>query len=100
MDILALLQPINGCFYVNQTVVTNASHLALVVVIVSLSLMSKFRQSDPDFSGLDLKDYYRGYKYASEMIKILPQKPDAILDEQLFQKIATLGRIHVTKSPV
>ena len=69
------------------------------MVNVSLLLMSKFRQSDPDFNVLDLKAYYRGYKYTSEMIKILPQKPDAILVEQLSQKIATLVSIHVPKSP-
>jgi putative transposase len=85
---------------INQTAVTNASHLALFMVNVSQLLMSKFRQSDPDFSVLDLKAYYRGCKYASEMIKMLPQKPDAILVEQLFQKIAALGSIHASKLPV
>jgi len=34
------------------------------------------------------------------MLKILPQKPDDILIAQLFQKIATLGNIHIAKSPV
>jgi hypothetical protein len=34
------------------------------------------------------------------MLKILPQKPDDILVAQLFRKIATLGSIHVAKSPV
>jgi putative transposase len=85
---------------VNQTAVTNASHLALFMVNVSQLLMCNFRQSDPDFSVLDLKTYFRGCKYASEMIKRLPQKPDAILVERLFQKIATLGSIHASKSPV
>jgi putative transposase len=67
---------------------------------VSQLLMSKFRQSDPDFSVLDLKAYFRGCKYATELIKILPQKPNAIFVSQLFQRIATLGSIHNAKLPV
>jgi putative transposase len=85
---------------VNQTTVTNAANLSLFMVNLSQVLMCDFRQTDPDISVLDLKSYYRGCKYATEMLKILPQKPDDILVAQLFQKIATLGRIHVTKSPV
>jgi hypothetical protein len=33
-------------------------------------------------------------------VKNTSQKPDDILIAQLFQNIATLGSIHVTKSPV
>lgn len=85
---------------VKQTAVTNAANLSLFMVNLSQVLMCDFRQTDPDFGVLDLKSYYRGCKYASEMLKILPQKPDDILVAQLFQRIATLGSIHVTKSPV
>lgn len=85
---------------VNQTTVTNAANLSLFMVNLSQVLMCDFRQIDPDFGVLDLKSYYRGCKYASEMLKILPQKPDDILVAQLFQKIATLGSIHVAKSSI
>lgn len=85
---------------INQTAVTNATNLSLFMVNVSQLLLCKFRQSDPDFSVLDLKAYYRGCKYATELIKILPEKPDAIIVSQFFQKIATLGGIHMAKSPV
>ena len=85
---------------VNQTAVTNAANLSLFMVNLSQVLMCDFRQTDPNFGVLDLKSYYRGYKYASEMLKILPQKPDDILVAQLFQKIATLGSIHVAKLPI
>ncbi len=85
---------------VSQTAVTNAAQLSLFMVNVSHLLMSKFRQSDPDFSVLDLKAYFRGCKYATELIKMLPQKPDAIFVSQLLQKIATLGSIHTAKLPV
>ena len=57
---------------VNQTAVTNAAHLSLFMVNVSHLLMRDFRQSNPEFSVLNLKAYFRGYKYASEMIKMLP----------------------------
>jgi putative transposase len=85
---------------VNQTTVTNAANLSLFMVNVSQLLMRKFRQSDPDFGVLDLKAYFRGCKYATEMIKMLPQKPNAIFVSQLFQKIATLGSIHSVMPPV
>lgn len=85
---------------VNQTAVTNAANLSLFMVNLSQLLMCDFRQTDPNFGVLDLKSYYRGHKYASEMLKMLPQKPDDILIAQLFHKVATLGSIHVAKSPV
>jgi hypothetical protein len=84
---------------VNQTAVTNAANLSLFMVNLSQVLMCDFRQTDPNFGVLDLKSCYRGWKYATEMLKILPQKPDDILIAQLFQNIATLGSIHVVKSP-
>jgi len=49
---------------------------------------------------LDLKSYYRGCRYAAELLKILPQKPDDILVAQLFRNVATLGSIHAPKTPV
>jgi hypothetical protein len=85
---------------VNQVAVTNAANLSLLMVNLSQLLMCDFRQTDPDFGILDLKSYYRGCKYATEMLKILPQKPDDILVAQLFRNMATLGSIHVAKSPV
>lgn len=84
---------------VNQTAVTNAANLSLFMVNLSQVLMGEFRQTDFHFGVLDLKSYYRGCKYAAEMLKILPQKPDDILIAQLFQKIATLGSIHAPKLP-
>ena len=85
---------------VTQTAVTNAANLSLFMVDVSQVLMCKYRQEDPDFSILDLKAYYRGYRYVTETIKMLPQKPDDNLVAQLFHKVAALGRIHPAKMPV
>jgi len=52
-----------------------------------------------DFSVLDLKSYYRGRRYASEIINMLPQKPDAILLADIFQQNARLGAIHPVFQP-
>jgi hypothetical protein len=85
---------------VTQTAVTNAANLALFMVNVSQVLMCQYRQEDPNFSILDLKAYYRGYRYVTETIQMLPQKPDENLVSQLFHKVAALGRIHPVKVPV
>jgi putative transposase len=85
---------------VTPTAVTNAANLSLLMVNVSQVLMCDFRQTDPDFGVLDLKSYYRGCRYATELLKILPEKPDDILVAQLFRNLAALGSIHVPKSPV
>jgi len=85
---------------ISQTAVTNAANLSLFMVNVSQVLMCKYRQDDPNFSILDLKAYYRGYRYVTETIKMLPQKPDDDLVSQLFRKVVALGRIHPARMPV
>jgi putative transposase len=85
---------------VTPTAVTNAANLALFMVDVSQVLMCQYRQDDPIFSVLDLKAYYRGYRYVTETIQMLPQKPDDNLVSQLFHKVAALGRIHPVNVPV
>lgn len=85
---------------VNQTAVTNAANLSLFMVDISQLLMCRYRKDDPNFSILDLKAYYRGYRYVIETIKILPHLPDENLVSQLFQKVTALGRIHPAKTPV
>jgi hypothetical protein len=85
---------------VNSTAVTNAANLSLFMVNLSQVLMCDFRKDNPDFGVLDLKSYYRGCRYATELLKILPKKPDDIFVAQLFYNVATLGSIHASKSPV
>ena len=82
-----------------KTAVTNAANLSLFMVNFSHALLQPFREHNPDYSVLDLKSRYRGYRYASETIKMLPQKPDAILLADIFQQIARLGAIHTTFQP-
>lgn len=85
---------------VTPTAVTNAANLSLLMVNVSQVLMCDFRQTNPDFGVLDLKSYYRGCKYTTELLKILPEKPDDIFIAQLFRKVTALGSIHAAKTPV
>jgi len=79
---------------ITERAVTNAANLSLFMVNVEYRLRRDFRQRDPDFSVLDLKAYCRGYKYVTETIKMLPQKPDENLVAEIFRHVARLGRIH------
>jgi len=79
---------------IKETAVTHAANLSFFMVNVSYALLQPFQQQNPDYSILDLKSRYRGYRYATETIKMLPQKPDAILLADIFQQIARLGAIH------
>src|SRR5215211_819115 len=80
--------------------VTNAANLSFFMVNFSSSLLHRFRVTNPEFSVLDLKSHYRGYRYVSETIKLLPQKPDGILLTEIFEQIARLGMIHPSLEPV
>lgn len=84
---------------VSQTAVTNAANLAFFMVSFSYALLQPCRQQNPDYGILDLKSCYRGYRYASETIKLLPEKPDPILLATIFQQIARLGAIHPALQP-
>jgi putative transposase len=85
---------------VKQEAVTNAAHLSFFMVNFSSVLLRRYRENNPAFSVLDLKSHYRGYRYASETIKLLPQKPDGILLAEIFEQIARLGMVHRTFQPV
>jgi hypothetical protein len=83
---------------VTPTAVTNAANLSLFMVDVSQVLMCDDRSEDPNWSVLDLKARYRGYRYVLETIKMLPPPTDPNLVAQLFQAAAALGRIHPAKT--
>jgi putative transposase len=76
---------------VKETAVTNAATLSFFMVNFSYILLQPFRQTCPEYSVLDLKSHFRGCRYAAETIKMLAQKPDAILLADIFQQIARLG---------
>ena len=83
---------------VKETAVTNAVNLSFFMVNFSYALLQPFRQQNPDYSFLDLKSHYRGCRYVCETIKLLPQKPDAILLADI-PHIARLGAIHPGSLP-
>lgn len=84
---------------VKETAVTNAANLSFFMVNFSYALLQPFRQQNLEYSILDLKSHYHGCRYAIETIKMLPQKPDAILLADIFQQIARLGAIHPVFQP-
>jgi len=84
---------------IKEVPVTNAINLSLFMVNLSQVLLRQFRQTHPDSGILDLKAYFRAAKYFEETIKMLPQKPEPFLLEQIFGQLATLGCIHAVNVP-
>jgi hypothetical protein len=84
----------------SQTAVTNAANLALFLVLVSKVLLCHFRTTHPDFGILDLKAHYRSFRYLSETIKLLPQRPDDVSFAAIFRKLLTLGSIHPSPASI
>ena len=84
---------------VKEIAVTNAANLSFFMANFSYALLQPFRSHNPEYSILDLKSHYRGCRYAFETIKMLPEKPDAILLADIFQQIARLGAIHSVFQP-
>ena len=81
---------------VTPTGVTNAANLSLFMVNVAYRLRAEIHPGDPDYSVLDLKADWRGYKYVEETIKMLPEKPEPVLFAKILNQVACLGRIHVS----
>jgi putative transposase len=79
---------------IREVPLTNTLNLSLFMVNLSQVLLREFRQTYPVSSILDLKAYFRAAKYFQEIIKMLPQKPEPILLEQIFGQVASLGCIH------
>jgi len=85
---------------VTATGVSNAANLSLMMVSLSAVLLEQGRQADPQCSVLDLKAWYRGSKYVHETLKLLPERPNDIVVEQIFRQVARLGRIHPLEPPL
>jgi hypothetical protein len=82
---------------VTPTGVTNAANLSLFMVNVAYRLRADVHPRDPDYSVLDLKADWRGYKYVEETIKMLPEKPEPVLFAKILNQVAGLGRIHASQ---
>lgn len=81
-----------------ETAVHNAANLSLFMVNFSHFLLTDLRQYSPQAGILDLKTYFRGCKYVTETLKLLPKMPDPILIHHIFQSISQLGSIHHSHS--
>ena len=79
---------------VKQTPVYNSANLALFMVSLSQVLIRPLREHCPAFSVLDLKALFRGWKYAREILKYLPQMPQPISMDSIASQVAQLGRIN------
>lgn len=77
-----------------ERAVTNAANLSLFMVNLSERVLQEMRERQSEMSVLDLKAYCRGAKYVEETIKLLPERPEPVLLERIFSKIAAIGRIH------
>ena len=85
---------------VNKTPVNNAANLSMFMVNVSAKLLAPLRLEHSEFSVLDLKAHYRGLKYLRETLKILPQKPDTIVIDNLAEHLGAIGAIHYTSPQI
>lgn len=86
--------------FMNQTEqgVTNAANLCFFMVNLSQTML-KDKSPSAKISGvLDLKSYFRGLKYAAETLKLLLQKPEPILIQEIIEQVASIGRIHTAKA--
>jgi putative transposase len=79
------------------TGVTNAANLSLFMVNVAYHLRAASHPREPDYSVIDLKADWRGYRYVEETIKMLPEKPEPILLAKILNQVAGLGRIHASQ---
>jgi IS4 transposase len=82
---------------IKEVPLTNALNLSLFMVNLAQVLLRDFRETNPASGILDLKAYFRAAKYFEETIKMLPQKPEPILFDQIFGHVASFGCIHPVK---
>jgi putative transposase len=79
---------------VKERPVYNSANLAMFMVNLSQTLMRPMRQEWPLFSVNDLKAWFRGRKYAAELLKLLPEPLNSIFIDQVVPQIAALGRVN------
>ncbi len=84
---------------VNERPVYNFANLSMFMVSVSQLLIERRRDKIPEFGINDLKAEFRGRKYVSELLKLLPESLNDLLIDQFFAKIGTLGSVHTPVDP-
>ena len=84
---------------VKERPVYNSANLAMFMVNLSHALIRPMREEWPAFSVNDLKAWLRGRKYATELLKLLPESLGCIFIDQVVAQMAELGRVnHATRS--
>jgi putative transposase len=84
---------------VKERSVYTSANLAMFMVNMSHALIRPMREEWLAFSVNDLKAWFRGRKYAAEMLKLLPESPDAIFIDQVVAQMAELGRVNHAVNP-
>ena len=85
---------------VNKTPVSNAANLSMFMVNVSAKLLAPLRLEHAKCSVLDLKARYQGVKYLQETLKMLPQKPETIVIDNIAEHLGSIGAIHYTSPQI
>ena len=85
---------------VQPTPVANAVGLSFFMVNFSNLLLTHFRQAIPEGSLLDLKAHFRAQRYAREALKLLPERADPILIDQILEAMPALGAIRPQNAPL
>ena len=85
---------------VNKTPVNNAANLSMFMVNVSAKLLAPLRLEHAELSVLDLKARYRGMNYLRETLKMLPQKPEPIVIDNIAEHLGSIGAIHYTSPQI
>ena len=83
---------------VKEIPVNNAANLSMFMVNVSAKLREMFGSEHTGFGVLDIKARYRGLRYLHETLKILPQKPETIVIDNIAEHFASIGAIHYTSN--
>jgi putative transposase len=91
---------LENCMSVNEKPVYNSANMAIFMVNVSQALMRPMRAQWPAFSVNDLKAWFRGRKYVSETLKLLPEMPDAIFIDQWCPIWLHLGGLTTLSIPL
>ena len=73
----------------------------MFMVNVAVKLREMLGAEHTDFGVLDLKTRYRGQKYLQETLKMLPQKPEPIVIENIAEHLGSIGEtIHYTSQQI
>lgn len=80
---------------VKPIAVTNAVNLAFLMVNLSAVMLKPYRDTQPDFSVLDLKAQFRARRYLDETIKLLPDPPSHDLVSHIWRRLTALGAIRL-----